>query len=199
MEVKTDRVVVWVSHLDEFSLPSPMLADYARAIQAASADKRIFALYGGFFSVLLSSVGLGGSCHGIGFGEYRDWLELPQSGPPPARYYLPMLHRYVSPELAFQLWVADNDLAGCDCDACDGQPPVELDYHSLMTHSVICRTKEIDEWVGLDTGAIVARLTEERKDFLAKLYRSNTSDLIKTEANRNTQHLQAWIDAFASL
>ena len=34
--------------------------------------------------MLLQNCGLAGSSHGIGFGEYRNWIELPELGPPPA-------------------------------------------------------------------------------------------------------------------
>lgn len=194
------RIAIWVSRLDELTLPSRVLSEYASAIRKASrAGKQTFALYGGFFSVLLSSVGLGGSCHGIGYGEYRDYLELPRSGPPPARYYLPSAHRYVSQELAFQLWQSDPGLAECDCEACNRQSPIDLDYHSLMRHSVLRRSKEIDEWVALDLVAIVDRLTNERRDFLMRLEHSNAPEFIKSEARRNVTHLQEWIDALAKL
>ena len=194
------RIAIWVSRLDELTLPSRVLSEYAAAIRNASnAGKRTFALYGGFFSVLLSSAGLGGSCHGIGFGEYRDYLELPRSGPPPARYYLPLAHRYVSQELAFQLWQSDPSLAECDCEVCDRQPPINLDYHSLMRHSVLCRSKEIQEWAGLDSASMVDRLTIERREFITRLTHSDAPDLIKSETLRNAAHLQEWIDALAEL
>lgn len=194
------RIAIWVSQLNELTLPSRVLSEYAIAIRNASGvGKQTFALYGGFFSVLLSSVGLGGSCHGIGYGEYRDYLELPRSGPPPARYYLPLVHRYVSQELAFQLWQTDPGLAECDCEVCERQPPIDLDYHSLMRHSVLCRSKEIDEWTVLDLDGIIDRLTKERGSFLTRLERSSAPDLVKSEALRIAAHLQEWINALSNL
>ena len=133
----TGRSAVWVSGLDELGSDPTLLRDYAWAIQEVSGDIEMFALYGGFFSVLLSAVGLRGSCHGIGFGESRAYPELQRSGPPPSRYYMPTLHRYVLPDLAYQLWLHDPKLAECSCRVCDGMPPMELDYHSLMMHSVL--------------------------------------------------------------
>ena len=105
LPVGSARAAIWVSRLSELTSHPYALAEYASAIQSATDQgKELFALYGGFFSVLLSCAGLGGSNHGIGFGEHRDWVQLPQSGPPPARYYLPQVHRYVSQEFAYQLW-----------------------------------------------------------------------------------------------
>lgn len=194
------RIAIWVSALDELSAAPHVLTDYAASIRNASAaGRRTFALYGGFFSVLLSSVGLGGSCHGIGYGEYRDYRELPRSGPPPARYYLPLAHRYISQELAFQLWQSDAALAECDCEVCQRRSPVDLDYHSLMRHSVLCRSKEIAEWVGLNLSAVVDRLTNEYQGFLTRLNRSKAPDLIKSEARSTVAHVQQWIAALAAL
>ena len=136
------QVVVWVSGLEELMLPADELAIYGRAIRAAAErGQDTFALYGGFFHVLLGGVGLRGASHGIGYGEYRTWIELPQSGPPPARYYLRRVHRYVSQELAYQLYLRDRSLVECNCNECQGQPPIALDYHALMKHSVWARAR----------------------------------------------------------
>jgi hypothetical protein len=107
-------------------------------VGSAANQKLPFALYGGFFSVMAGTVGLVGSSHGIGYGEYRAWPELPRSGPPPARYYLRQLHRYIAQEDAQRLWMADRNLASCPCNQCMGRAPIELEYHDLMRHSVEC-------------------------------------------------------------
>ena len=194
-DVKEDRVGVWVSSLDELQTGETVLAEYATAI--ARARQRTFAIYGGFFSVLLSSVGLGGSCHGIGFGEYRDYLELPQSGPPPARYYLPVVHRYVSQELAYQLWQYDRFLAECSCAACGNNSPVDLDYHSLMQHSVLCRSQEIQAWVGLGLEETIRRLEQEHQEFLEHVFEAGLPRLVEDGALRSAKHLQTWINALS--
>jgi hypothetical protein len=195
-DVRDDQVAVWVSALEELTSPERSLAAYLQAIATATdSGKELFALYGGFFSVLASAAGLVGACHGIGYGEYRNWIELPQSGPPPARYYLPQVHRYVSQELAYQLWLEDRALAECDCAQCEGQPPIALEYHSLMKHSVHCRSAEIDEWVGLAPAAMVARLTDERTGFLRRLHRTDLSDYTIASGERSAAHLSVWEQA----
>lgn len=196
-DVDGRRVVVWVSGLDELTATADSLAIYGRAF--SGPVKSTFALYGGFFSVLLSCVGLGGASHGIGFGEYRAYLELPQSGPPPARYYLPTVHRYVSQEHAFLLWKANPALGECGCDVCDGRPPIALDYHSLMMHSVLCRAAEVETWGPLDLSATLSRLTGERQEFLSRLNGSDLADIIKAEGLRNAAHLEVWIRALQTL
>lgn len=194
-EARRDRVGVWVSSLDELQTEGMVLAEYAIAI--ARSSQKIFAMYGGFFSVLLSSVGLGGSCHGIGYGEYRDYLELPQSGPPPARYYLPILHRYVSQELAYQLRQSDPFLAECSCAACKDNSPLDLDYHSLMQHSVLCRSQEIQAWVGLSLEDTIRRLRQEREEFLRRVAVAKLPRLIADNALRSASHLLNWINALS--
>ena len=200
-DTRSDRVAIWVSGLDELRTQHTVLAEYATAIHDAHANRstQLFAQYGGFFSVILSSVGLGGSCHGIGFGEHRDYLELPQSGPPPARYYLPSVHRYVLQDFAYQLWLADPELAKCDCKVCGGEPPIHLDYHELMEHSVECRSREVDGWVGLEPHEVVARLVASRKEFLSRLALADLPRVAEDDAFRSTEHLQRWIDALDSL
>ena len=100
-----DRLIVWVSGLEELEVLPSQLADYGRSVQAATQrGQSCFALYGGFFSVILAAMGLKGACHGIGYGEHRSWPELHQSGPPPSRYYAPRFHRYIGQDLAYQLW-----------------------------------------------------------------------------------------------
>ena len=98
------RVALWVDAIDEFQVDGvgmQRLTAYARAVRHGSAaGKQMFALYGGYFAVMLGSLGLSGASHGIGYGEQRAYIELPNSGPPPARYYLPIAHKYVSQDLA---------------------------------------------------------------------------------------------------
>jgi hypothetical protein len=195
------RVAVWVSDLSEIVASSEDLVAYGRAIRRASGDqhKRIFALYGGFFSVLLRQVGLRGSSHGIGYGESRAWVELPQSGPPPARYYLPMVHRYVSQDLAYQLWVRNRPLAECPCAVCEGEAPLTLDYRQLMEHSVLCRAAEIDEWSTLSFRDMRRRLRADYVAFAEGVAAMSLAPGIASQARKSSQHMQSWISALAAL
>lgn len=199
-EVDEDRAAIWVSGLEELTSESEALADYAVAVGEASDDgMNLFALYGGFYSVLMQNVGLAGSSHGIGFGEYRQWVELPSSGPPPARYYLPQLHRYVQPDEATQLYFADRRLAECDCVECESEPPIALDYHALMRHSVRCRAAEIDEWSDLGVAAAVERLTDEFGEFRSILHSCGLPDIAVNRIEQRGAHMTRWIESLASL
>lgn len=198
--IPEDRAAIWVSNLNEIMARSEDLAAYAAAIAHATAQGRqLFALYGGFFSVVLRAVGLCGKSHGIGYGESRDWVELPQSGPPPARYYLPLAHRYVSQDLAYQLWSRHRPLALCDCDVCDGDPPIALDYQGLMDHSVLCRAREIADWAGRDVAASIAALRHDFRIFLDGLDVAVLPAPVDALARRNVEHLRNWRLALESL
>lgn len=193
-----DRVIVWVSDLNELKAPEIDLVAYGGAIRAAAArGQQVFALYGGFFAVLLASLGLRGASHGIGFGEYRSWRELPQSGPPPARYYLPETHCYVRPELADVLWGAR--VTACECSVCRSTPPILLEYHELMMHSVLCRSKEIRDWADLSPSASADRLEEETAEFLNRVGAASVEERpFKVDARRAAEHIPGWIAALRS-
>lgn len=194
--VDDDRIAIWVSSFDEQRRPAADLAAYAVAIRKLRrSGVRPFALYGGFFAVLLYSVGLCGASHGIGFGEQRSWVELPESGPAPARYYLPQLHCYVQPDEATRLFVADRRLAECNCAECQGEPPLALDYHALMRHSVRCRAREIEEWSGLSMRQQADRLADDGARYRAMLHSNQLSDLVVDRTERRMRHMQEWESA----
>jgi hypothetical protein len=192
-----ERVVVWrAGGLDEHNATRDELVDYRRAIaRATSSGHETWALYGGFFSVLLGAAGLRGSSHGVGFSEHRLWRELPSSGAPPARYYLRRAHRYVSQDLAQALYNLSPDLAGCDCDHCHGRPPVSLDYHELMKHSVLCRQEEIDRWHDLDSDTAADILSDEYDALQVQMGKGLLAPRTRERANTAIEHLPRWVQA----
>jgi len=195
---KEERAVVWVSALDEVKADAAALSMYGNAIKASTAGgTATFALYGGFFAVLLSGVGLRGASHGIGYGENRNWIELPQSGPPPARYYVPELHKYIRAELANVLWGAQ--VTHCMCKACEENPPILLDYHDLMMHSVHCRAREIEEWSNLSPSAAAARLKKETAAFSERLKKAEIQPFFKEQTGGHMAHLSTWDRALSQL
>jgi hypothetical protein len=194
-----EKTLIWVSGLEELGPDSGALLSYGEAIRDANSRGQLcFALYGGFFAVLLGAVGLRGACHGIGYGEHRNWPELQQSGPPPARYYAPRFHRYIGQDLAYQLWSLDADLTACHCTICEGGPPL-LDYHDLMKHSVLARQAEIDRWSSLDlpdTLSLLERETDELEDDLAA---AGLPAPLVGPAERSMRHLGNWIGVLRRL
>ena len=193
--VEYQDLIAWISDLEEFRPESAdELYAYGVAIQEASGrGQRVFALYGGFFSVLLARYGLIGSSHGIGFGEHRDYVELPSSGAPLARYYVPRLHKYVPVDVAQVLWIQFPALVECQCDECrDSAPPASLDYHALMRHSVRARNLEIANWAELPTGEAVSQLELDFEEFKAGVARLVAPANITKRANDMYPHLQMW-------
>lgn len=195
-ETAAGDVCVWVSRLNELTASTQQLSDYGLAIcELKDSNRRSFALYGGFFSVLLSAVGLGGASHGIGYGEARDWRELPQSGPPPSRYYLGTVHRYVSQDDAHRLWLHNRHLVGDGTDP----SPINLQYHDLMLHSVRVRSEEISNYSGLDLQSSIDRLRNEQQTFLHHLNRNSPSRLVHRIGTRTAEHLETWLAALEEL
>lgn len=198
-EISDERVIVWLSDLRELEVDPRVLAEYGAAIRGAERrGQSCFALYGGFFSVMLGAVGLRGSCHGIGYGEFRSWPDLPQSGPPPARYYAPRFHRYIGQDLAYQLWSRDPGLTVCACPVCREGPPV-LGYHDLMKHSVFARHAEIEEWGDLGLSEMHARFDSEREQLVKDLTDANLPEPLRNPVSRATYHLPRWSEALGLL
>jgi hypothetical protein len=198
--VPASQTIIWVSGLNELVVDSEGLAKYLDAVRNFSRrGGEAFALYGGFFALLAASVGLQGASHGIGYGEYRSWPELPQSGPPPARFYLNRLHRYVSQEDAHALWLADASLIGCDCQYCNDFPPATLDYHSLMKHSVYARQREIESWAELTPADAAARLENELDEFMTELIDAEVPDVIWSRTQQRSDHILRWVRALETV
>jgi hypothetical protein len=198
-----DRLVIWVNNLDEVLAEPDTQGDlvtYGRAIQEARArGKKTFALYGGFFSVLLGMFGLSGASHGIGYSEHRAWEELPQTGQPPARYYLIKAHRYVSMDLALFLWEQDRSLVACDCAECQSDTPALLDYSALMKHSVRCRAAEVKHWSHVSPDQAVNELS-----LAAEMFEDVIADLqippnLRRSAERCPSSLRVWAAAVGAI
>ena len=164
-------------------------------VNASERGQQAFALYGGFFSVLLGTSGLRGSAHGVGFSEHRNWRELPESGAPPARFYMRRAHRYVPQPLAQELWNTDSDLVRCRCPYCGGRPPVALDYHELMKHSVCCRAEEIERWYGQDPETVAELLDTEHGSLTQQIGDGGLPPAIHARAITALEHMPRWVAA----
>lgn len=191
--VDEDECAVWVSGLNEYDARAIDLSRYRSAI-ASEADNglKLFALYGGPFSVLLNSAGLLGASHGVGFSEHRAWHELPSSGAAPPRFYLRAIHRYVSLDLAQQLWQRDPDLTECPCSECGPGGPAAMDYHALMKHSVRCRQDEIDAWHGISPEDAAQELEDSFYAFEERVEAAGLPAPIRNRALRQAEHLHVW-------
>jgi hypothetical protein len=187
-----DEMCIWVSDFDELAVDLEELRAYLTAIR--STESALFALYGGFFAVLASSAGLRGASHGIGYGESRKWLELPKTGAPPARYYSRQIHRFVSQDLAQQLYLVNPEFFRCDCVDCNGGGgPATLQYHDLMHHSVRARCDEIRQWVGIAPDVMARRLAQEHESYVAAI--DSLPKVLKDRAITLAEHIPRWSSA----
>ena len=64
-----------------------------------------------------------------------------------------------------------------------------------MQHSVLCRSQEIQAWVGLGLDETIRRLEQERQEFLEHVVAAGLPRWAEDGALRNTMHLQKWINA----
>ncbi len=198
-QVPEQRVAIWASGLDEMSSSSDALAAYGAAVSGAATDgKELFALYGGYFHVMLRALGLRGLSHGIGFGEHREWKNLDSSGAPPARFYLPRAHRYIPQDLAQTLWEYDRDITSCECEECEvvrESGPAALEYHALMKHSVHKRDLEISTAGDSTFAQLITALEEDQAFLLDKLGQQAIPAVIARRAVSFLSHLDPWIAA----
>jgi hypothetical protein len=193
-------VVVWVSALDELRAKYSELLAYGEAIRDASGrGVAPFALYGGYFSILLGKFGLRGSSHGVGFGDHRDWIELPSSGAPQARYYVYALHRYVSVDLAVALWRISPNLI---VDAGSDDPlvsPGSLSYHDLMRHSLAMRAREIEDAQARSTMELKLSLTAAAEAFSLAVAQLPGPVSMRRRAEELYSHLGLWAEVLDAL
>ena len=156
-----DTVFYWVTDYDERKVSQENLMAMRQTIQSHSQTKRLINLYGGFFSICLGKDGLYGFNNGLGYSEYRAWPTLAATGAAPARYYLPELHAFLTPERAQRLLEVD-EFFKCDCGECDGRinAPGTLDYQGLKRHFALARQKELVLCASESKFAIAARLEE---------------------------------------
>jgi hypothetical protein len=190
------QAIIWVSDLNELESSAADLRAYRTAIQNATArGTAVFGLYGGFYSVLCASAGLAGISHGVGFVESRAWVELPASGPPPARYYLPRVHRYAPVALAEALHRGSPQLTACACPDCSGASPFAMDKPALLRHAVRCRSDEIKIWASLDAAEAREKLSDECEAFDAEVGTANLVPQVRKTATRLTDPSRTWIAA----
>ena len=66
-----------------------------------------------------------------------------------------------------------------------------------MQHSVLCRSQEIQAWVGLGLEDTIRRLEQERQEFLEHVVAAGLPRLAEDGALRSARHLEKWINALS--
>ncbi|MDJ0459825.1 hypothetical protein PUN71_021690 [Arthrobacter sp. NQ7] len=190
------NIVVWVNNLEEPKSPQYRLAQYAVEVSKLAAQgAHPFALYGGYFAVMLRAVGLTGISHGVGFSEHRNYIELKSSGGAPARYYVRKLHRYLPVDLASEIWRRRPGLVDDPETPMGMADPAELDYQALMKHSVLARAAEIRESAGFSIVDHIHELEVLHKRFLDGIDTMRLTTGLEKRARENGGHLVQWRQA----
>lgn len=123
-ETGVKRILLWVDNFDEDRANRDMLDLYSDVIRAFhSRGVQVLNLFGGFFSCIAQSIGLGGFVHGLGYGENRGIIPVLGGGQPPPRYYARPLHTSMSVIDAATIFAplsAERYLRNvCDCVICE--------------------------------------------------------------------------------
>jgi hypothetical protein len=152
-----DQAYCWASDWNEADATRDDVDGWLGAIAAGEErGMEICNLYGGYLSVLMTSRGLAGVNHGIGYSESRDSDRLAATGAPQTRYYVPALREFFTVPNAQP--VIDHLPAAwaCDCSVCgevaddEGRPQVgRLNTQQLKRHFLISRHRE---FVRVDAG-----------------------------------------------
>lgn len=147
-EGMSNHVFFWITNFDERKVRLELLVKLWSLVSAFSETKELVNLYGGFFSICLSRVGLSGFGNGLTYSESRDWPALSSTGAAPPRYYVPKLHMFLPVGLAAS-FVDEDDFFECGCTACTdwrgtGNSIASLPYHDLKRHFAVARKAEIE-------------------------------------------------------
>lgn len=91
---EVDGYFIWVNDQIEHAMGIQEVKNFIQFMKMLCSDGRpLYNMYGGYLSALLSVFGMTGFCHGVGYGEHRNVVPVSGGGVPPAKYYLPPLHK----------------------------------------------------------------------------------------------------------
>jgi hypothetical protein len=185
---------LWISDFDERRVPTTALQRYAEAIVAADEAHRWTNLYGGFFSMGLSTVGLWGFSNGLGYSESRAWPQLEATGGAPPRYYVPRLHTFMSVANAQLLYEIEPWFFDPVMSARSGSNPIPtLSYHELKRDFAFARRWEVDRVSGAHPGDIATMLEIERQRYAA------VEHYLPVGLRTDTGYLERWRSVLAAL
>lgn len=188
----------WVSGFDERSASTRDLRNVRDVVEQRAVGYQLVNLYGGFFSIALSTVGLWGFNNGLGYSESRAWPELPATGAAPLRYYIPRLHSFFPPRLAQLIMDVSGDY-WCPCDVCQDRVAgdlisiIDLSYHDVKKHFALCRAGELELVDRLGRDGVERHLREEFDGF-----ESEVSPDLPPRLRPDVSYLHRWSIALSS-
>jgi hypothetical protein len=93
LSIDPDGFFLFLNQFSERNASIEILRAIISMVKLLSSSKKpIFKLFGGYFSTLLSQIGLSGFTCGLGHGESRNIFAI-YKGSPPQLYYVPFLHK----------------------------------------------------------------------------------------------------------
>ena len=113
---KTDGVIIFVSDFDERSIHANHIKSMIQLISSLNS-KDILQMYGGYFSIVFSKLGLKGMSPGVAISASKNIQEGATGGGNPLRYYIPEA-RFLAVDLDARSFYMDNQDVLCDCEVC---------------------------------------------------------------------------------
>ncbi len=201
-KVKTDAFGIWISGLNEITearLLTILVAILHKLKE--STKKPIINLYGGFFSLILSSLNLlDGVAHGIGYAESRNAYELP--GPLGPRYYNPITHNFETIEGILTIYMNDPSVK-CKCPYCKKYDlknfeNIANNLNDLLNHFIYTRTAEKEKLEKISSiNDIISLLENDKNKIINILTKRKTpplfTALLKKIYEPKYAHLESWI------
>ena len=125
-ECPADGFLVWVDNYSEHQEIAENLIKYIQLLKGIKngSTKKIYSLYGSYFSIMLTHPEIGildGVCHGLEYGEARAVVRV-GGGIPTAKYYFYPLHKRIDEAEMFNFLTTEKvsnfcqDI--CDCNVC---------------------------------------------------------------------------------
>lgn len=180
------RIILWISDFNSTREGTPLLRGFLNLIRKfKDRDKEILSLYGSYFDLLLSKMGLSGFSTGLGYGESKD-VVAPTGGPLLPRYYLNFL-KYHVPRANAAGYLARHKERGlsCSCKICNrGVTIANMSENDIKKHFLCSRKKE-----NVDVKS------KELNEILAELVSSlNIPDEELVPFGLRKNHLFTWVD-----
>jgi len=159
-----DGFFIWVNDFKEENASFNQLEGLVKLVAALSSFRKpVIKLYGGYFSALLSHIGLTGFSFGLGYGSSKNAFAYSRAGGAlKPLYYVSELHRFLNLTKAEALLRRYPRLI-CDCPTCKAVISSNLvnfsgmwDANRAAQHFLNVRLKELND---LSQGEIVSPLT----------------------------------------
>jgi len=190
---------IWVAGLDETHKPFMLenLCLFVKYLKNEASKKiEIINMFGGYFSVILSSLNMiNGVVHGLGYGEHKD--PTAPSGPVPPRYYNHLTHRFDPKDFILRLYILYPEIK-CQCKVCKRKSLSAMTSEDLTRHFLEVRIREIKELKGLGLQDIIRKLesnaakVDEINRKAKELFKG--LDIVRyLFKGLTTAHINAWI------